>query len=285
MQLELSEQRWQGLRAALRSASDRFADLARSAPPPTRLAVGSWTAAETLAHTAIVAHLNAGVLRDPTAPLGVPDVDRLVPGTTLGDIAHLNEVALRVFPDRTPAALADHLRDGVAELLDRSATLDPRGPATWLGGARLPVAAVLAHQLNEILIHGHDIARARGSRWRISSVDAALAFELFLVRLLGTDEPGRLFGGAPAAGGGRRVAIEFRSRHTAPVVLAAGGGRASAQPPDGHADARVRFEPAALMLIVFRRRRLARALATGELVATGRRPWAAVSYLRGMRTP
>ncbi|MCP2167739.1 TIGR03083 family protein [Goodfellowiella coeruleoviolacea] len=283
MRLELSDQRWPGLRAALRDAADRFAALVLACPDEHRAAVGAWTAAEVAAHTAIVARLNAGLLRDPAAPLGVPELDRLIARTTLGGIAHLNDVALREYPERSPLLLARALRDAVAHLLDHSRALDPGAPATWLGGARLPVAALLAHQLNEILLHGHDIARACGLAWHIPSAEAAFAFELFLVRLLGSEDTGRLFD--RGAREGRPLAVEFRSPHTDPVVLGSGGGRITAGPPTGTADARVRFEPAALMLTVFRRVRLARAVLTGRVVVTGPRPWTAVTYLRRMRTP
>jgi uncharacterized protein (TIGR03083 family) len=287
LRLELSDRRWQDLRHALDGAADRFARLLldlRDAdrPAPGNRQVGRWTAAETAAHTAVVAHLNAGMLHAPSAPLGVPEVDRLIPRTTLGDIAHLNEVALREFPDRAPEVLAQRLREGVSLLLRHSADRDPAEPAPWLGGSRLTVASLLAHQLNEILIHGSDIARAHSLPWRVPSAEAAFAFDLFLVRLLGGDK-GRLFG--DSAGQGRPVRVEFRSAHTTPVVLVNGGGRIGVDPPGSGADARVRFEPGTLMLTIFRRTSLARAVATGRVVATGRRPWVALTYLRRMNTP
>ncbi|RKT53646.1 maleylpyruvate isomerase N-terminal domain-containing protein [Saccharothrix australiensis] len=282
MHLELTDRRWRELRAALDTATDRFVELLLACRTPDRQAVGRWTAAETAAHTAIVADLNAGLLHAPSAPLGLPEVDRFATTTTLGGLAHLNDVALREFPERSPEAVARRLRAGVSLLLDRSADLDPLGPATWLGSAPLPVASLLAHQLNETLLHGFDVAQAMSRPWPVPSAEAALAFDLFLVPLLGCDTD-RLFG--DDAGQGRRVHVEFRSRHTTPVVLASGGGRVGAEPPGREVDARVRFEPGALMLVVFRRKRLVPAVATGRIVASGRRPWAAVTYLRRMRTP
>ncbi|MCE6997160.1 hypothetical protein LZG04_20480 [Saccharothrix sp. S26] len=78
----------------------------------------------------------------------------------------------------------------------------------------------------------------------------------------------------------------LRSKHTTPVVLSSDNGRLSVQPAAGRrSDAQVRFDPAAMMLTIFRRTRLARAVLTGEVFAFGRRPWAAVTYLRGMRSP
>ncbi|MGM1060280.1 maleylpyruvate isomerase N-terminal domain-containing protein [Saccharothrix sp. Mg75] len=284
MELELTDQGWHALRGALADAADRFARLITDRWEPGRRAVGTWSVAETAAHTAIVAHLDAGLLVDPEAATGVPEVDGLVPGTTLATLADLNAAALERFPDRSPDGIADHLLTGVATLLERSADLDPLAPATWLGRSRLTVASLLAHQLNEILLHGFDIAGPGSRAWRVPPEEAALAFDVFLMRLLGTDDQGVLFG--PGVGGGRRVSVELRSDRTTPVVLTTGGGgRTTVEPPDGRADARIRFEPAAFMLTTFRRTRLTRALATGRLVVSGRRPWVAVEYLRRTRTP
>lgn len=283
MRLELTERRWLGLRTALADATERFAALVLSGQAAVRPAVGHWSPLDCAAHTAVVARMNAGFLTSPAAPLGVPELDRLVASSTLGDIGALNEILLRAFPDRTPATLVRHLREGVDDLLRDSADVDPHAPATWIGGSGMPAAALLAHLLNEILLHGWDVSRALARPWRVPSHEAAFAFEVFLVQLLGGEDTRRLFG--PGSGRGRPLRVEFRSPHTTPVVLFNGDGRIGADPPEAGADARVRFEPGALMLTVFRRTRLARAVATGRIVASGRRPWDAVSYLRRMHTP
>ncbi|MFD9737207.1 maleylpyruvate isomerase N-terminal domain-containing protein [Umezawaea sp. NPDC059074] len=282
MRVELADDRWHDLRSSLAAATDRFTGLLL-APGERDRRVGRWRSGEIAAHVAVVAHLNAGFLRAPSAPTGHPLIDRLVRTSSLGDIGHLNDVALREHPERSPSVLAERLRDGVGLLLDRSADLDPLAPARWLGGATLPAASLVAHMLNEVLLHGHDLARARSLPWRLPSREAGLAFDLFLVSLLGGTDRGCLFG--PGAGQGRVIRIEFRSPHTTPVVLVTGGGRIGADPPGGRVDARVRFEPGALMLAAFRRVSLSRAVATGRIVATGRRPWAAATYVRGMNTP
>ncbi|WP_199444297.1 maleylpyruvate isomerase family mycothiol-dependent enzyme [Umezawaea beigongshangensis] len=283
VRLELTEHRWHDLRTALAAATERFADLLLSCRDPDLPAIGHWSVAEVAAHAAIVSRMQAGFLRSPAAPLGVPEIDRLLASATLGDFARLNDAALRAFPERSPEVLARDLREGVADVVELSADADPHRSARWLGDSRMPVASLLAHQLNEILLHGWDIARAVSLPWRVPSAEAALAFEVFLVQLLGGEHTGHLFG--DGSGRGRRLRVEFRSAHTTPVVLVSGEGRVGADPPGGGADARVRFEPGALMLTVFRRTPLARAVATGRIVATGPRPWVAVSYLRRMRTP
>jgi hypothetical protein len=149
---------------------------------------------------------------------------------------------------------------------------------------RLQTAArrVLAHLLNELLIHGRDIARPRQARWDIPAEYAALFFDLFIVGMLRhdtgqwleTDEPPRK----------RRIAISFRSAHTDPVTLVLHRGVASVEEPGGRPDVQVRFDPATLNLMLFGRISKARAVLTGKLAVRGK-PWLLFSFLRVVRPP
>ncbi|MFD7659761.1 maleylpyruvate isomerase N-terminal domain-containing protein [Actinosynnema sp. NPDC059797] len=282
MELELTDQRWRDLRGAVAGASARFARLVADCRRPDARAVGDWSVAETAAHTAVVARLNAGLVAADPSPLGVPDLDAGWREASFGDFARLNSSSIRHFPYRDGESVGRDLVERVDVLLARSADLDPREPRTWLGGARLPVATILAHQLNEVLLHGFDVARALGEPWSIPPEEAALAFDLFLMRLIGGDT-GNLVGGG--AHRGRRVLIEFRSAHTTPVLVEEGDGRVVVTAPDRTADATVRFEPATLLLRIFRRTSLLAALASREVSVSGPRPWAALTYLRRTRTP
>ena len=282
MELDITDRRWQDARDALGDAAERFSRMLLDCRAPDRRTIGDWSVADTAAHVAVVGRLNAGLIGGDTAPLGVPDLDRGWQESSLGGFARLNALCLDHFPDRALDVVANTLLEEVDLLLTRAKDVDPRELRPWLGGARLPAASHVAHQLNEILIHGLDIARALGVPWHIPARVAALTFDLFLMPMLG-GQSGRLLAGGGAPG---RVAIEFRSKHTTPVVLTSDNGRLHVEPADGRRiDAQVRFDPATMMLTIFRRTRLARAVATGKLFAFGRRPWAAVSYLRGMRSP
>lgn len=284
MELEITDERWQDARDALAGAAERFTRMLLDCPAPGRRTLGDWSVADTAAHVAIVARLNAGLIAADLAALDEPELDRGWQEAGFGAFAKLNDLSLDHFPERAPDVVANRLLEEVDLLLNRAKDVDPRELRPWLGGARLPAASHVAHQLNEILIHGLDIARAVNVPWRISPREAAMTFDLFLMPMLGGDS-GRLLAGG--AGNPGRVAIEFRSKHTTPVVLTSENGRLAVDLPHaaGKVDARVRFDPTTMMLTIFRRERLARAVATGKLLAFGRRPWAAVSYLRGMRSP
>ncbi|WP_447007806.1 maleylpyruvate isomerase family mycothiol-dependent enzyme [Saccharothrix isguenensis] len=287
MELALTDQRWRELRDALADVSHRFDRLLRDCRTPDLRAVGNWSVAETAAHTAIVARLNAALIADDPSPLGYPELDRLAGESSFADFGRLNDTALDHYPDHSTEASANRHRDQVDLLLARADDVDPHELRPWLGSARLPAATLVAHQLNETMIHGLDIARALDVPWPIPTRYAALSFDVFLMQLLGGDSGRLLTGGPPGRGGAPgRVVIGFRSKHTTPVVLTRDDGRLSIDPPDGgKVDATVRFDPTAMMLTIFRRTRLARAVVTGKVFASGRRPWAAVGYLRGMRSP
>jgi hypothetical protein len=189
-------------------------------------------------------------------------------------LAHLTE--------RTPAALGVQVRDAVGQLLAMSDELDPSRRVSWLGNAQVPVAGWYAHLLNELHLHGRDIATATGTRWVMPQQDAAMSFEMFLVAMLRGDT-GRLLSHEPMSRSD--VAIRFRSRYTAPVVFAVLDGGVVLDPPNRTVDATLFFRPAALMQILFKRLSKTYAALTGQIAVWGRKPWQLPVLLRAVRFP
>jgi uncharacterized protein (TIGR03083 family) len=281
--LDITDQRWADARDALAGAAERFSRMLLDCRTPDRRTIGDWSVADTAAHVAVVARLNAGLISGDLAPLDAPELDRGWQESSLGGFGRLNALSLEHFPERALDVVSNTLLEEVDLLLNRAKDVDPRELRPWLGSAQLPAASHVAHQLNEVLIHGLDIARALNVPWPISAHESALTFDLFLMPMLG-GRSGRLLAGS--GGNEGRVTIEFRSKHTTPVILTSDNGRLQVEPADGgKVDAQVRFDPTAMMLTIFRRTRLLRSVATGKVFAFGRRPWAAVTYLRGMRSP
>ncbi|WP_307793485.1 maleylpyruvate isomerase N-terminal domain-containing protein [Amycolatopsis sp. MtRt-6] len=282
MDVTITGEQWAAARAALADAGQRFADLVESATVPGALATEAWSIAETAAHVVGIAS-SYTVMVDPHSPpsAGYEFLD-LAPGTTIHSVAELNRTALDAFAERDVVVLARGMRTAVAEILARSEGMDPATPIDWLGGSRVPVAGILAHLVNELLIHGGDIARAEGRAWAIPSWQAALFLELFLVGMVRTD-PGEILDARnPPA---RRIAVEFRSRHTTTVTLVLRGGRLTAEGPGSDPDAIVSFEPAALNLMLFHRLGRLSAMCRGKVRVHGRRPWLLVPFMRVLRMP
>lgn len=278
----ITDRQWSMARNALREGGDRFADLVASVADANLMATKEWSIAETAAHVVgIASSYTVMICPGATSSAGYDFVD-LAPGITMKAVADLNEATLLQFGERTPAVLARQLRSAVDDILARCDGEDPNAPVSWLAGSQVPLAGVLAHLVNELLIHGDDIARAAGRDWSIPSWQAALFLDLFLVGVVRTG-PGRLLDAddVPA----RRIAVEFRSRYTTTVTLVLGDGRLRVDGPDSSPDVRVFFEPAMLNLVMFRRRNPLRAMLTGRLVVWGRRPWLLSTFLGVLRMP
>ncbi|QQQ78400.1 maleylpyruvate isomerase family mycothiol-dependent enzyme [Saccharothrix sp. 6-C] len=274
-------QQWPVVRDVLSDVTGRFADLV-AASDPDALATPDWTVADTAAHVVAIASIYTTLLVPGGAELTDPALAARIPTVTVDTVADLNDLALRRFTERDPAALAAMLRSMVATILDRTAGTDPERTVPWLGASKVPVAGVLAHLVNELLIHGWDIARGVGTPWSVPPGEAALFFELFLVGMMRNDVGSVLDGQPP---GDRRIAVAFRSPHTTPVTIVLHRGRVTVGEPGEPVDVRLSFDPAVLNLVLFGRVSRARAVLTGKLRITGRRPWLLPAFLRTVRLP
>jgi uncharacterized protein (TIGR03083 family) len=273
------EERWLAVRASFREALDRFTELVLSVPDPHVRATAHWSIADTAAHVATTARLYRYLI-----PPGDPaQVAGLISATTVDNLASLNDYELDSYAEREPRAVVDRIRVDLEHMHNASADLDPAMPVSWLGGAKVPLAGALAHMTNELLIHGRDIALPIRRPWTISAPDAALVFDLFIIGLARYGTGVFLDTGKPAPT--RRVAVEFRSPHTAPVTMVLHHGAVSVEEPDSRPDIRMTFDPETFMLMLFHRISKARAVLSGKLRITGPRPWLLPGFLRVVRAP
>jgi uncharacterized protein (TIGR03083 family) len=275
-------EQWQAVRAALPEIGSRFADLVAGVPDAHARSLGEWSVAETASHVGMIALMYTGMIRGDGGPLPLPGLAEPIGAASVDTISKMNALALDLYPERDPGRLAERLRADIAEVLLVSADLDPEKPVWWLGSSRVPVAGVLAHLVNEMLIHGLDIARAARRPWPIPAAYEALFLELFLFGMVRNDM-GRLLDDATPSP--RRIAVEFRSAYTRPAVLALQHGELRAHEPDGTADVRLRFDPAVLVPMMFGRISKARAVLTGGVRIGGPRPWLLPAFLRTVRMP
>jgi hypothetical protein len=283
MTARTTEDRWREVRVSLEKNGDRFAGLVASAPDPQAMVTEEWSVADTAAHLVAISAYYPALLRPEEIPHPFPALDARILSVDVDGIAELNHHVLNELSERDPRALAERLRRHVDEILRMSENLDPRRTVTWLGSSRLPVAGLLAHLVNELMIHGWDIARAVGAPWPMSRRDAGLFFDLFLTGVVRNGMGTLLDTGEPPHP--RRIAVEFRSRHTRPVTMVLRDGEVTVQEQGRGADARLRFDPVVLDLMLFGRVSRARAVLTGKIVVTGRRPWLLPAFLRKVRLP
>ncbi|PZF93309.1 hypothetical protein [Micromonospora deserti] len=281
-----SAEQWRTARTALADQTDRFVGLVRATDPAT-MCTAHWSVVDTLAHVASLAWYYACLVDREHPPLPVPGLSEQLPGVTVDTVADFNDVLLRHLPERDPGPLLDRLQADVKRLLVVCEGRRPDETVPWLGGARVPLAGLCAHLVNELLIHGHDVARAAGRPWPIPGRDAALFLELFLVGVTRHGYGRLIDGGAPPSE--RPILVEFRSAYAAPVRFRLQYGRVSVvEPdaePDARPDARIDHDPATLNLMMFGRVSRARAVLSGKVRISGRRPWLLPAFLRKFRTP
>jgi len=282
MSVPVAHDEWEAVRTSVKDTGDRFATMVSSASGSETKATADWSVAETAAHVAAVAIYDTMLLQ-PGAESPIPGFAERAATTSVDGVHDLNELVLRHFTERDPKVLTQLLKDAVERVLADSENRDPAQTVTWLGGSQLPLAGLLAHLVNELLIHGRDIAVAIDAPWVIPRRDAAQFFELFFVPLA-DGELGHLLDGGdrPRA---RRIGVEFRSDYTTPVTLALQNGKVSVEPPGHSPDVRVSFDPVTLNLMMFGRISRLRALATRKVVIRGRRPWLLPVFLRKVRVP
>ncbi|SEF29570.1 TIGR03083 family protein [Amycolatopsis pretoriensis] len=275
-------EKWQAVRAALPETGARFADLVAGVRHGHVTALGEWTIAETASHVGMIALMYTAMIRGDGGPLPLPGLAEPIDAASVDTISRMNALALELYPERDPVRLTERLRADIAEVLLVSADLDPEKPVWWLGGSRVPVAGVLAHLVNEMLIHGLDIARAVRRPWPIPAAHEALFLELFLFGMVRNDMGHLLDDATPSP---RRIAVEFRSALTPPSVLALQHGRLRYEEPDGTADVRLTFDPAVLVPMMFGRISRVRAVLGGGVRIGGPRPWLLPAFLRTVRMP
>lgn len=221
------------------------------------------------------------------SPFPVPALEEEVAKATVDTVADFNDVVMQSFSERDVKVLAEQVRADIDKALSDSDGQDPEKAIPWLGGSEVPLGGVLAHLLNELQIHGRDIADATKSPWAVEPTDAALFFELFVLgvtsygygRLLEDKVPS----GKPPRQG--RIAVEFRSKHTSPVAMVLHNGRVSVEEAGRDIDVHLFFDPVTLNLMLFGRISRMRAGLTGKVVVWGRRPWLLPTFLRTVRLP
>ena len=268
----------------LTSATERFAGLLLGVSNWDAPAVGSWSVAETAAHVRSVAALNAHFVSG-DAPLS-------------SDLADLvDEAATDTFT--THSAFTDHgvrwaletgveaLAAGVVEDTTRLAVAlaeRPEDTIAWLAGTKLPVAAVGAQMISELLVHGFDIARAAGKRFDVPDHEARHFF---------TTHVPAMVAGAPASGffdldrsALEPVAWKFRVRGGPTFGFVFRAGALEVVDPDYHDfDLTISARPGPMLLVMYDRIGPVVPALRGQVTVWGRRPWRLRRVMQVLQTP
>lgn len=235
--------------------------------------LGAWGVGEVACHVSHVFRVDT----DSIAGRRLPEVE-LRPGA----VAAMNDAELATDSERDLGVLAERIESALAEFLEVSAA--PSGEqVTWLDGVRIPASAAACHLLEEILVHGHDIASATGRPWKIEPAYAVLAISGAGAPIVNAAGPLAFVDPDRAQGFHARFDISLRGHDRFSFLFQ--DGLTMDPATSGPFDAHLSAEPTAALLLMLGRVDVLPLALRGKVFVWGRRPWMLLRSLRVWTPP
>jgi uncharacterized protein (TIGR03083 family) len=290
MVASVSAAQWQQSQDALRDEVRRTTTLMRSITDPGVRAVGQWNIAEVAMHLSQNWMLVLGMARQDLSRYkavvpGIAEVagDSMIPD--MRDNADMNARALKSDAERDLAVLADRIEERAQEYFAECAGHSPDEQRPWtVEGTTLPLSALTCNLLNETIMHGYDIAKAAGRTWRINPAHAAMVVQQFFIPVIQTCEPGTFVNAEEAAGLQATYQVHLRGDGRINFVFEDGSLRVE-EPSARRVDCHILADPAALFMVFWQRQSQRNAIAKGQLIAWGRKPWLGLKFRSLIRNP
>ncbi|MFI1766580.1 maleylpyruvate isomerase family mycothiol-dependent enzyme [Streptomyces sp. NPDC020800] len=258
----------EGLGQAIRGTAEEIAALLRGAPDTGLAVPGSeWTVGEAAAHLALANELMADLAAGRERPYG---------DGTPQSLASANAQSLDTFGERRAEPLATMIADQAGAFLDAVArpmadgACDGPVPDSPLGPMQRSVLA--SYLLTHMLGHGYDLARALNRPHMLDRVRVSLCMPFMLSVMP------RVADATATAGLTARYRIRLRGGEEFGVSLADGAVQVTAGAPAYRADCTILLEPVAFLLIALGRLNPWRAIAQGQILAWGPKPWLAPRF-------
>jgi uncharacterized protein (TIGR03083 family) len=246
----------------------RFSSLVAPADPAQPVPHSTWTVGETVAHLATGMDAYARYLDGETHP--VIDLSDVAGGS----ITTSNANRLAQDGERDVAVLLDMLDVRYAAVRRSAMAMDLDDEVSWHGRA-VPLRTLLATAVAEVHMHGRDLAGALDQPWPLARRDAVLIIDGLAPLLPILVDP--------ATTRQLDALVRLRIREGPELGLTFAKGTLTVGPCGARRpDVTVLADPEAFLLVAYGRRSQWPAIATGKLLAWGRRPWLAVrltSYL------
>jgi len=188
-------------------------------------------------------------------------------------VAELNARLLQQVGEDDPMVLAKGIEDGVEAFLAAGEGKPSSSPVAtpWYGDEVVvglgPATCLL---LGEQVVHGWDMAAALGRPWPMEAATARLV-------LAGTPSLMPLFVD-PEAAAGMHARFDVHIRRGPRFYTVVEDGKVTIEPPSGAVDCHISADPLAFMMVAYGRRGHWGAIASGRLVAWGRRPWLGLAF-------
>ncbi|MEV6765986.1 maleylpyruvate isomerase family mycothiol-dependent enzyme [Streptomyces sp. NPDC051105] len=252
-----------GLGQAIRQAGEDIAAVLDGVADTSAAVPGSqWTVGEAAAHLALANGLMADLALGRERPYG---------DGTPRSLAAANAASLAAFGERRAEPLAAMITEEAARCVDALAmTADGPAPVTPLGSMDRSVLA--SYLLTHMLGHGYDLARALRRPHMIDAERVALCMP-FMLSVMPTVADGSAVAGLTA-----RYTIRLRGGGCAFGVTFADGAVRVAPEPQDRPDCTILIDPVAFLLIALGRRNPWLAMARGQILAGGRKPWLAPRF-------
>ncbi|MDQ3980593.1 MAG: maleylpyruvate isomerase N-terminal domain-containing protein [Actinomycetota bacterium] len=259
--LRTTDASWAEARAAVASAATRVGALLRSVRHPDAPALGKWNVTDVAVHLSHVVDAIAAMAKG---------------GGSFADdvwsLSKLTEGMVKAESTRDLSALADRIETSVADYLTVLEASEENGLRKWMvKGVELPLSTLTCQILNELTVHGRDIAVADGQPWPIERSHAALIVCGFLFPVLGVLKRTMV---EEKEAAGLRACMEVRVRGGCRVYLRFDDGDlAVEEAPWRPVDCRLSVDPAAFLLVAWGRVDQWGPISRGQLLAWGRKPW------------
>jgi uncharacterized protein (TIGR03083 family) len=291
MVASVSAAQWQQSQDALRDEIQRVTTLMRSITDSGVPAVGQWNIAEVAMHLSqnwmmVPGQARRDLSRYRAVVPGIVEVtgDSMIPD--MWDNADMNARALKSDGERDVAVLADRIEERAEEYFAECAGRSPDEPRPWtVEGTTLPLSALTCNLLNETIMHGYDIAKAAGRAWRINPAHAAMVVQQFFVPVMQTCDPRTFVNAERAAGLQATYELRLRGGGDRLFFVFDDGSLRVEEPSARRVDCHILADPAAFFMVFWQRQSQWNAIAKGQLIAWGRKPWLGLKFRSLIRNP
>lgn len=281
---------WAEAKQALRAEVYRLTAMLRSIGGTDVPAVGDWDVGD------VAMHISQGWIaipglarRDLSGVYEVlPERDRTAGESLITDVWDLSSLLgdlLDADPERDLRVLADRIEERAAAFFRHCAgrSGDERQP--WVvEGTTVTLCTLTCHLLNEAVVHGGDIARAAGLGWPVEPDHAIMVIQGWFLPVLAALPPRAMVDQDRAAG--VRATYDVRLRGGGHVYLVFDEGAVTLEEPGGRrVDCHVLADPVAMLNVMWGRQSQWKAIAKGQLLAWGRKPWLGPKLRVMMRNP
>ncbi|MFE1884623.1 maleylpyruvate isomerase family mycothiol-dependent enzyme [Streptomyces diastatochromogenes] len=249
---------------AIRGTAEDIAALLRGVPDTAVPVPGSeWSVGEAAAHLALANELMADLASGRERPYG---------DGTPQSLAAANAESLAGFGERRAEPLATMIAEQADVFLDAVARTGTAGrtPTTPMGSMDRGVLA--SYLLTHMLGHGYDLARALDRPHMLDGPRVGLCMPFMLSVMP------RVTNTTAIAGLTARYTVRLRGGEVFGVSLADGAVQVTPGPPPDRSDCTILIEPTAFLLIALGRLNPWRAIARGQVLAWGAKPWLAPRF-------